>query len=149
MAKEKDFKEEVTEDIKKLWGEALKSLRKLSEEAAELAKRKEGEVVKASKKLSEKAMTLAKKGEEKLIGVRQMGKFSLDLVSLRRKKEDKLKEIGNKVCQVGPDKVAQSSLKKLCREVKKIESEIKKKEKAVKALKKVIKGTSKPGKKKK
>lgn len=148
MAKEKDLREEVAEEIRRFWGEALKGLRKLGEEAAELAKRSEGRIGEASKKLKKEATGLARRGEERIIGVSRMGKLSLDLMGLKRRKEDKLKEIGGKVYRTGPEKIDQPSLKKLCGEVKKIESEIKKKEKEIRALKKMVKGASKSGKKK-
>ena len=149
MAEKKELKEEVTEDIKKFWGEALKGMKKLGEEAVELSKRSEGKIVEASRKLGKEATVMARRGEEKLIGVSRMGKLSLDVLDLKRKKENKLKEIGGKVYLAGPEKVDQSLLKKLCREVKKIDDEVRKKEREVKALKKMLKGPSKSGRKKK
>lgn len=149
MVEKKESKEEVVEDIRKLWSESLKGLKKLGEEAVEISKRSEGKIVEASRKLGKDATVMAKRGEEKLIGVSQIGKLSLDILGLKRKKESKLKEIGGKVYLAGPDKADQILLKKLCREVKKIDDEAKKKEREVKALKKMLKGSSKSGKKKK
>jgi len=148
MAKKKDLREEAAEEIRKFWGEALKGLRKLGEDAVDLAKQSEGKIVEASKKLSGEASGIARRGEEKIIGASRIGKISLDIMGLKRKKENKLKEIGDKVYLLGPEKIDQPSVKKLCREVKKIESEIKKKEKEIKILKKVVKGSSKSRKKK-
>jgi len=91
---------------------------------------------------------MARRGEEKIIGASRMGKLSLDLMGLKRRKENKLKEIGGKVYRAGPEKIDQPSLKKLCKEVKKIESEIRKKEREIKSLKKMVKGTSKSRKSK-
>ncbi len=150
MADEKkDLKEEVIGDIKKLWSESLKSMKKLGEEAVELSKRSEGKIVEASRKLGKDATVMARRGEEKLIGVSRMGKLSLDVLGLKKKKENKLKEIGGKVYLTGPEKVDQTLLKKLCREAKKIDGEVKKKEREVKTLKKMLKGPSQSGKKKK
>ncbi|MCD5401005.1 hypothetical protein LR013_00185, partial [candidate division NPL-UPA2 bacterium] len=120
MAEKKELKEEVIEDIRKLWSESLKGLKRLGEEAAKLSKRSEGKIVEASRKLGKEATVMARQGEEKLIGVSRMGKLSLDVLGLKRKKENRLKEIGGKVYLAGPEKVDQSLLKKLCREVKKI-----------------------------
>jgi len=146
MAKEKDLKEEVAEEIKKFWGEALKGLKKLGEEATELSKRSEGKIVEVSKKFRKEATGMARRGEEKIIGVSRMGKLSLDLMGLKKRKEEKLKEIGAEVYRAGPDELNLSSL--ICKEVKKIEGEVRKKEKEIKTLKKMVKGTSKPRKKK-
>ncbi len=148
MAKKKDLREEVAEEVRKFWGEALKGLRKLGEEATELSKRSEEKIVEASRKFGKEATGMARRGEEKIIGVSRMGKLSLDLMGLKKRKEEKLKEIGAEVYRAGPDKLNLSSLKKLCKEVKKMEGEVGKKEKEIKTLKKMVKGTSKPRKKK-
>ena len=125
MAKKKKGRPEMfftTEEVKKFWDRAVKGLKTLGDEAAELAKRGEEEVIKASKK----------------------GKLRLDIVGLKRKKEEKFKEMGANVYKLGIErKIDQPSVRKLSQEIKKIEGDIKTKESQIKALRKAEKKSSK------
>ncbi len=125
MAKKKKERPEVfftTEEAKKYWDGAVRRLKKLGDEAVELAKRGEQEIVKASK----------------------VGKLRLDIVGLRRKMEEKFKELGAKAYKLGIErKIDQPSVKKLSQEIKKIEREIKDKQSQINTLRKAEKKSSK------
>ncbi len=125
MAKKKKERSEMfftTEEVKKFWDRAVKGLKKLGDEAAELAKRGEGEVVKASR----------------------MGKLRFDIIGLKRKMEEKFKELGAKAYKLGVErKIDQPSVKKLSQELKKIEKEIKDKGGRIRNLRQAEKKASK------
>ncbi|MCK4261536.1 hypothetical protein KAU86_00850 [bacterium] len=122
MAKKKEERPEVyfmTEDVKRFWDGAVRRLKRLGDEAGELTKRWE---------------TRAK---EEVVKVSRMGKLKLDIVGLKRNREEKFRELGAKSYKLGVwRKIDQPSVKKLCQEIKKIEGDLKDKKSQVKALRK-------------
>ncbi len=124
MAKEKKERSEVfftTEEVKRFWDRAVKGLKTLGDEAVEIYKRGEEEVVKVSK----------------------AGKLRLEIVGLKRKREEKFKELGAKAYKLGIErKIDQPSVKKLSQGIKKIEKDIKDKETRIKTLRQAEKKAS-------
>ena len=78
-------------------------------------------------KFSQETLKLAKKAEKEVVRVSRIGKFHLDILGIKRKKEILCQQIGEKIVQMEAlGKVDLPELKPDCSKVRSLDSQIKK-----------------------
>ena len=120
MAKQNEAQKEIQEELKKFWEQTKINLAKLAKETRKLAQ----------------------KGEKEVIRVSKVGKLHLDVLGLKKKRDNLAQQIGEKIIELDSEnKIELTELKPLCDKVRTLDGQIQKKKATASRIKKSKSGS--------